>query len=334
MKKKFKILGFIALIAVLGFMMISCDYEPKNDPDPDPITVTINGNFSAQSGREAWIAFTAPGTTDTKAYAKPLDVTSSTTSLKFSMLDFTTDNPFYKAGSYDIVLWFEKEGYYDIDFIERGRNISEGGNSIQFTSFIYVYDKQIISYGVGKIQYLNTSTYDWDSTVYIGLYYQYDDTFIIGIDCKTGHVATFTNIPAGVNLYFITTDKDGDKLSSQYFELEKGKTLNVVYDGSEHFYPMDKLIGDWIHQDGNISVFIDSEQIRFTYGSSTIIFNIIWYNGSVIFVEYNGSEFQFTVKTDEEYIAKLGIFSEVMWMTDINNYDFYDFAGDYYRPEI
>jgi len=146
MKKMLKFPGVIVLTALIGFLLAACDlFDTNSEPDPDDnsitiiekITVAVEGDFSDYSGWKANIAFTDVGTTNTKAYTMPVNV-SSATSLKFVMLDYVTDAPFETAGSYDLILWFKKDGQPDKNYVLENRAITENANTIQFTGFTLV----------------------------------------------------------------------------------------------------------------------------------------------------------------------------------------------------
>jgi len=100
----------------------------------DPaIYVHVTGNFSVYDGWEALMGFSK---SDMVAYCEDsVDVDSSTTFLIFPMMDETTDLPFDTEGTYDIILWFEKLGKDDVDYVIESRPIKKGLNTIALSEF-------------------------------------------------------------------------------------------------------------------------------------------------------------------------------------------------------
>jgi len=130
MKNKLKLFGIIAIIAVIAFTMTACD------DDPEDITITITGiDGSKWNGWEMVLGLGSDSTA--VAVALPLTVTANTTSLEFTMLDSKSSKitPFNAAGTYMVVLWFEKDGEEDVDYYIASRKINEGANSIPFGNF-------------------------------------------------------------------------------------------------------------------------------------------------------------------------------------------------------
>jgi len=114
-----------------NIILSSFSTVPKNTAGE--VTVTVTGNFSSYSGWEAYISLSAGDVLS--AYAFPVNVTTSTTSLSFQMFDFDTDVPFEKAGSYMIWLWFKKTGVDDVDYIIENKAITKGSNTIALSAF-------------------------------------------------------------------------------------------------------------------------------------------------------------------------------------------------------
>jgi hypothetical protein len=70
------------------------------------------------------------------AFAMPLNVGEGVTSVTFTMLYISDYNkPYNKPGDYFITFWFEKEGEEDEDYYIIGKHITEGANTIPFSSF-------------------------------------------------------------------------------------------------------------------------------------------------------------------------------------------------------
>jgi hypothetical protein len=124
--KNLKLFGIIAFVVIMGLSMIAC-----KDAEEEDITITVTGNFSAYNG---WKAYIGLGVDDLAAFAMPLDVGASTSSLPFTMLGMD-NKPFNKSGTYMVVLWFEKEGEDDANYYIYNKKINEGSNSIEFSSF-------------------------------------------------------------------------------------------------------------------------------------------------------------------------------------------------------
>ena len=128
MKNALKFFGITVLIAVIGFSMVACG------DDAEDITIIITDiPATLQGGWEAYIALTR----DAKeiAWAMPLMVNANVTSLSFSMLNESDDKPFNETGTYSVVLWFEKTGEDDVDYIRMNQNIIGGGNTISLNLF-------------------------------------------------------------------------------------------------------------------------------------------------------------------------------------------------------
>ena len=130
MKNKFKFLGIIALFAVIAFSFTACE-EPKDEA----ITITVTEiPGSTYNGWKAVIGLYDSKTEATVAIALPLNVTSTTSSLEFTMLTPKAQT-FNKAGTYIAVFWFEKAGEDDVDFYKFAQSIKSGANTIAFSTF-------------------------------------------------------------------------------------------------------------------------------------------------------------------------------------------------------
>jgi hypothetical protein len=131
-----RITGIIVLAAIIGFSMAACDTQQGSTQGStqakEDITITITGDFSKYNGWKAYI-----GLSEDKAvaFAMPLNVTGSTTSLPFTMLRMDNNKPFNKSGTYMIVLWFTKDEEDDSDYVIMNRSIKNGSNSIEFAAF-------------------------------------------------------------------------------------------------------------------------------------------------------------------------------------------------------
>ena len=129
MKNTFKILGIIALFAIIGFSMTAC----ASLGGGEPITITITDiPGETFEGWDAYIAFAADKAV---AYAMPLSVNANTDSLTFSMLRQTNDKPFSNANDYKVVFWFKKDGEKDADFVIVSRRINAGENVVSLNMF-------------------------------------------------------------------------------------------------------------------------------------------------------------------------------------------------------
>lgn len=127
MKNYLKLIGIIALAAVIGFSAISC-----KDAEPENISITITDiPGSTYAGWKAVVGLATDSVS--VAVGLPLNVTASTSSLTFDMLE-SGSKSFNKAGTYYLVFWFEKNGEEDVDFYKAAQSIKEGSNSISFNS--------------------------------------------------------------------------------------------------------------------------------------------------------------------------------------------------------
>jgi hypothetical protein len=78
--------------------------------------------------------------TDPVAWTQRVNVTESPSSLTFTMLDFVTDEPFNKAGTYMAILWFRQgtDANTDSDYVITSRQIDEGSNTIALSAFTHL----------------------------------------------------------------------------------------------------------------------------------------------------------------------------------------------------
>ena len=127
MKVKFGFIGFF-VIYVLVFFNGGWLYAQESG---SPITVTVTGDLGDYAGRKAYMAV------GDDAYAMPLNVNASTSSLQFTILRNDNDRAFTSPGAYMIILWFRQDDdkSTDLDFIIMSRQINGGDNTIAFSSF-------------------------------------------------------------------------------------------------------------------------------------------------------------------------------------------------------
>jgi hypothetical protein len=128
MRNTIKLFGIIALAAIIGFSMTACKTGPESKSEP--ISIIITGiNSSTLNGWEAYLAL------GDDAFAMPLSITASTTSLTFTMLNMSNNKSFIKLGDYMVVLWFKKGGEADKNYVIVSKRINEGSNTISFSDF-------------------------------------------------------------------------------------------------------------------------------------------------------------------------------------------------------
>jgi len=308
--KILRITAIFSVIALIGFSMIACDPEPNTEDEPENITVTITGDFTKFNGWKANIAFSAPGEM-TLAYAAKINVISSTTSLTFDMLDYDTNQSFNASGTYELLLWFERLGNEDSDYVLENKQINNGTNAVSFLNFTF------LSYGPDKgvFYYYNYSNEDCDETVLVELFYGeglYKDQLYMYSDprCPKGYFLTFP-VPANTKFYFRTTDIYNYDIESGYIQVGKGKSLTVTYDGYKHTYPGENtpglqnhninLSGFWVRDSGGDAKYFiyDGNEIclaEILPGSGYIdtYIQVISYNGTNVSAVLFLNSYQYT----------------------------------------
>lgn len=130
MKSTIKRLWIVAMAALIGFSMSSCSED--KDEDKEDIIITVTGDFSEYIGWKAHIGLEDDYAV---AWAMPLNVKETTTSLPFTMFRYDDEKPFNKPGTYMVVLWFENDDEEFEDYAIVGKRINEGANSIEFSAF-------------------------------------------------------------------------------------------------------------------------------------------------------------------------------------------------------
>jgi hypothetical protein len=100
MRNTLKLFGIIALVAVIGFSFAACGGD--EDDDLTQLKVTVNG-LGAYNGSATQITLFNPNSTpdDRAAFAMG---TISGGSITYDILDWDEEKPFYKTGTYDVVL--------------------------------------------------------------------------------------------------------------------------------------------------------------------------------------------------------------------------------------
>lgn len=132
MKNTIKLFGLLVFLTIIGFSLTACKGEDEEEQNISITISEISGN--QYNGWEAYIAlYITQGAT--LAYGMPLNVTSSTTSLTFSMLNFSDNASFIKSGTFNIIFWFKKTGEEDVTFLKLNHSVSEGTNTIKLSSF-------------------------------------------------------------------------------------------------------------------------------------------------------------------------------------------------------
>jgi len=118
MKNTIKLLGIIALAAIIGLAMVACGGEEE------AVTITVTGDFAKYNG---WSAGIKVG--DANVTAPLVSIAANATSLVFEMPEEL------EPGTHGIVFWFQKVSFDNnspIEFIKSGLSIAGGNNTIKF----------------------------------------------------------------------------------------------------------------------------------------------------------------------------------------------------------
>jgi hypothetical protein len=112
MKKTFKILGIIAIVAAIGFSLAAC----KGDSEPDPNIITITGIPQIYVGKVGALMLSTSTSTNYPVYSIE---TITETSFSFPMKDWIHDSrPWDGSGSFGITIFIFND-------IEAARNNNE-----------------------------------------------------------------------------------------------------------------------------------------------------------------------------------------------------------------
>jgi len=117
MKKAFKILGIIALVAAIGFSMAACK---DSDDDPDPNLITITGIPTSYVGKVGALMLS---TSTSSIYPVYSIETIKGTSFSFPMKDWIHDSrPWDGSGSFGVTIFI----FNDIEAARAGNYIYAG----------------------------------------------------------------------------------------------------------------------------------------------------------------------------------------------------------------
>ena len=334
MKSMFKFLGIIAIAAIIGFSFTACIHdEPKTGTNE--ITVRITGDFSDYKGWQADMEFLSDESAGV-AKTKFVNVTATTTSstLTFAMIDKETNKPFETAGTYQIWLYFSKDGEdngftYKID----SRQINNGSNTIQFNDFdtltpaISVYVTGDFSVYIGWDAYITLSV-GADYLAYAGKNITAEDTNVLRFpmyDYKTETETVFGE-PGDyfIWLWFEKEDEEDVDYKIDSRQIKKGLNTIALLSFTPLFSNLPAgMLGSWqqASSGADISVTISADTILFSGPGKTK-------SDEYDFFSYNGT--YITAKDDEEQITFKAQLSDGKLI--IEGLDFTAHNGIYY-PE-
>ena len=109
-KKTFKILGVIALVVSIEFLMVACP-DSTNYPEGPKQFITVTDIPSTYNGKYGIIVLSPPGSSDITAYSTREKINE--TSFKFPLYDGNRNNPWTGIGSYSIKILIYDNGVMD-----------------------------------------------------------------------------------------------------------------------------------------------------------------------------------------------------------------------------